>query len=131
MIYPTTNYHVKQFFWLAIHNKTIVDRSKTKEVVFRRPTPRLNVDVLPVSGVDQVDAVRLLSLMFSHRLRFDSHERFILKLCSQCSYLIRKLRDATIRHLPGHGFYFKSLMYTGISHKHEQARFQLIHLQLF
>jgi hypothetical protein len=40
-----------------VNNKMIVNKWKTKEIVFSCPNPRLNMDVLPVWGVDQVDEV--------------------------------------------------------------------------
>jgi hypothetical protein len=51
----------------------IVNTSKTKEIVFRCPNPRLHVDVMPLLGNEQVNEVQLLGVIFSNNLRFDMH----------------------------------------------------------
>jgi hypothetical protein len=48
-----------------------VNTSKTNEIVFRRPNPRLYVDVMPLLGTEQVNEVKLLGVIFSNNLRFD------------------------------------------------------------
>ena len=70
----------------AMENRMVVNILKTKEVVFRRPNPRL--DVCPVAlvalvGVKQVVSAKLLGIVLSQTLRFDIHVNGILKLCSQ------------------------------------------------
>lgn len=71
----------------------IINISKTKEIVFRRPNPRMNIEVSPLIGIEQVDEVKLLGVIFSKPLCFDSHVNFILENCSQRAYIIRRFRD--------------------------------------
>jgi hypothetical protein len=61
-------------------NKMIVITAKTKEIVFRCPNPRLHVDVMPLLGIEHVNEVKLLSVIFSNNLRFNLHVYFILKI---------------------------------------------------
>ena len=71
----------------------VISIAKTKEIVFRRPNPRMCIDVTPLFAIEQVKEVKLLGVIFSDNLRFNSHVNFILKLSSQRSYLMKKLRD--------------------------------------
>ena len=79
----------------------VVNILKTKEVVFRRPNPRLDVCPVALVGVEQVVSAKLLGIVLSQTLRFDIHVKFngILKLCSQRIYLLKLLRD---KGLPCH-----------------------------
>ena len=45
--------HVKQW---AEDNKMVITLLKTKEIVFRRPNPRLHTTPLPIPGVQQVSS---------------------------------------------------------------------------
>jgi len=42
---------------------------------------------------DKIKETKLLGVIFADSFHFDSHVNYILKICSQRSYLIRKLRD--------------------------------------
>ena len=77
----------------AANNKMIININKTKEIVFRRPNPKMDFDLPSLPGVDQINEVTLLGVIFSNRLHFDTHVNFILKTCSQRSYILRKFRD--------------------------------------
>jgi Reverse transcriptase (RNA-dependent DNA polymerase) len=77
----------------ASNNKMIINMAKTKEIVFRRPNPRLDIDITkPILGIEQVTEVKLLGVCFDSNLRFCSHLNFILKQCSQRSFLLKQLR---------------------------------------
>ena len=78
--------------WAEV-NRMIVNTSKTMEIVFRLPNPRLHVDVMPLHGTEQVSEVNLLCVIFHNTLRFDLLVDFILKICSQRSCIIRKFKD--------------------------------------
>lgn len=77
----------------AVRNKMVINVSKTKEIVFRRPSPRVNIDLPPLIAIDTIKETKLLGVVFSDSFHFDSHVNYILKICSQRSYLMRKLRD--------------------------------------
>jgi hypothetical protein len=65
---------------------------QNKEIVFRRPNPKL--DIFPtLPDVELVDQVKLLGILITNNLHFDSNINFILKTCNQRSYLVRRFRD--------------------------------------
>jgi hypothetical protein len=77
----------------AARNKMVINFTKTKEIVFHRPNPRMELDIIPLPGIEIVKEIKLLGVIFCNVLKFDSHVNFILKLSSQRSYLMKKLRD--------------------------------------
>jgi hypothetical protein len=77
----------------ALRNKMIINVSKTKEIVFRRPNSRGCVDPPVLQAIGKLKETKLLGVIFSESFHFDSHVNYILKICSQRSYLMRKLRD--------------------------------------
>ena len=77
----------------AKRNKIIINASKTKEIVFHRPNPRVIVDK-PV--IEMIKETELLAVIFSDSFHVDTHVNYILKICSQHSYIMRMLRDQGI-----------------------------------
>jgi hypothetical protein len=78
----------------ATNNKMTINIAKTKELVFRRPNPRLQLDDLShVHCIEQVKEAKLLGVIFKDNLRFDLHVNSILKQCSQRSFLLKQLRS--------------------------------------
>jgi hypothetical protein len=71
----------------------IIIVSKTKEIVFHRQNPIMEIAVSPLPGIEQINEIELLGVMYSNSLRFDAHIGFILKTCSQRSYIVRRFRD--------------------------------------
>jgi hypothetical protein len=78
--------------WAAA-NKMTVNMTKTKEIVFRRPNPRTDLHLFTFPHIEQVCEAKLLGVIFTSNLLWDSHINFILKACSQRSFLLRRLRD--------------------------------------
>ena len=74
---------------LIQYNKMML---KTKEVVFRRPNPRLSLHPSPLPHIEQVKVAKLLGVVLSERLHFDDHVFGVLKVCSQRMYLLKLLR---------------------------------------
>ena len=71
----------------------IINIAKTKELVFRLPNPRLQLDDLfHVHCIEQVKEAKLLGVIFKGNLRFDLHVNSILKQCSQRSFLMKQFR---------------------------------------
>jgi len=81
--------NVKQW---AKDNKMVLNINKTKEIVFRRPNPRLSLHPSPLPHIEQVKVAKLLGLVLSERLHFDDHVFAVLKVCSQRMYLLKLLR---------------------------------------
>ena len=55
--------HVKQW---AAENRMVINILKTKEIVFRRPNPRLYINPVPISEVQQVTTAKLLFRLSSY-----------------------------------------------------------------
>ena len=63
--------------------------SKTKEIVFRRPSIKHFLSPAPISDVTQVSR----GVILQNNLHFDEQITAILKICSQRFYLLKMLRD--------------------------------------
>ena len=75
----------------ALKNKMIINKAKTKEVVFCRPHPT-NFDMPdPLDGIAQERAAKLLGVIFTGKLSFEDHVDFVLTVCSQRIYLLKLL----------------------------------------
>ena len=81
--------------WAQV-NKLILNLSKTKEIVFRRPCPKR--DYLPPSldDIEVVDNIRCLGIILHQGLNFELHVQSVLRECSQRLYLLRMLRSQRI-----------------------------------
>ena len=68
--------HIEQW---ADTNKMVINRAKTKELVFHRPNPRLYLPPDPLSYIERVTCVKLLGVDFSdNNLCFDEHVKHLL-----------------------------------------------------
>jgi len=77
--------------WAAV-NKMTINVAKTKEIVFHKPSPRNFITPKPLEGITQVLEATILGVLFCHNLKFDSHIHNTLSLCSQRSFLLKKLK---------------------------------------
>jgi len=87
--------HVK--LW-ADDKNMLINLLKTKEIVFRRPNPRLHISPLPITEVQQVSGAKLLGVTLCDRLSFTTHVENTLKICSQRVYLLKLLQDQGLTH---------------------------------
>jgi len=74
---------------------------KTNEIVSRRPDPRLYINLISISEVQQVTSATLLGIRptLCDTFRFDAHIGIVLKMCSQRIYLLKLLRNqGLLRH---------------------------------
>ena len=67
MIPTITNIGLEEEFaniqqWASI-NKMKINLTKTKEIVFKRPNPRLSDHLAPVANIEQVRAAKLLGVV--------------------------------------------------------------------
>ena len=67
--------HVKQW---AADNKMIINISKTKELVFQRPSLKHFLAPSAVCGIEQVPSAKLLGVIFKNNLNFDEHVTAVL-----------------------------------------------------
>ena len=70
-----------------------INLSKTKEIVFRRPSPYSHLTPCPLPSVDIVKEHTLLGVAFHDSFKFCKHVDEILAICNKRSYLLRQLRD--------------------------------------
>jgi len=82
--------HIKQWSML---NNMLINMSKTKEIVFHRPSIKHFLFPAPISNVAQVSSAKLLGVILQNNLHFDEQITDIIKICSQRSYLLKMLRD--------------------------------------
>jgi hypothetical protein len=76
----------------ATKNKMIVNLTKTKEMVFTRPNPRLSILPPVMSNIIRVNSVRLLGVTFNSVLNFSEHVDEIVRIGNQRMYLISQLK---------------------------------------
>ena len=87
------NEHIKNW---TNENKIILNMSKTKEIVFRRPCP-VRFHLSPsFDSIEMVDHVKSLGVIIQQKLNFELHMSSLLKLCSQRMYLLRLLRSQSL-----------------------------------
>jgi hypothetical protein len=77
----------------AARNKMIINFTKTKEIVFRRPKPARPILPPCLAGIERVIVAKLLGVFLNDTLSFNEHVSFIITQCSQRFYLLRSLRN--------------------------------------
>ena len=65
--------------------------TKTKELVFHRPSPNNYLSPIPLCDIELVREAKLLGVYFSDTLSMESHVNYILRICAQRSYLLKLL----------------------------------------
>ena len=83
---------------MANDNKIIINFSKTKEIAFKSPNPRLYLRPYPLDAIEQVLEAKLLGAVLDYRLNFITNVHFVLTLCSQRVHLLNLLRDQELSH---------------------------------
>ena len=82
--------HVLQ--WATINGMNI-NVAKTKEIVFHRPCPIKFHMCYPIDGIERVRQIRLLGVIIQDNFNVQAHVNYILSICSQRIFLMKKLRD--------------------------------------
>ena len=77
----------------AKHNKMIINWSKTKELVFHKPNPRLSITPKSIPGIEQVLSAKLLGVNFRNNFKFDDHIKEIISICCQRFYLLKQIKN--------------------------------------
>jgi len=72
--------HVKEW---AADNKIIINISKTKELVFQRPSLKHFLAPSAVCGIEQLPSAKLLGVIFKDSLSFYENVTAVFKCCSQ------------------------------------------------
>jgi hypothetical protein len=73
-------------------NGLLINTSKTKEIVFRRPSVKHFANPPSLNCIEQVDCVKLLGVLFTDKLSFTPHIDAVLSTISQRFYLLSHLR---------------------------------------
>ena len=73
-------------------NKLSVNLSKWKEIVFRRPSVKLDILPDPLADVERVSCAKLLGVFIDYRLKFTEHVDYVIKISNQRLYLLQQLR---------------------------------------
>ena len=69
------------------NNKLSVNLSKCKEIVFRRPSVKLDILPDPLADVERVSCANLLGVFIDCRLKFTEHVEYVIKISNQRLYL--------------------------------------------
>lgn len=77
----------------AKNNKLPINFSKTKELVFHRPSPRQLLQPPPLDSVERLSVAKLLGVTLADDLRFNIHVNNILSICNQRMYLLKSLKS--------------------------------------
>lgn len=73
-------------------NKMSINLSKTKEMVFHRPSPRSFVPPSEVTDIKRVYSIKLFGVEFDSALDFSPHISAVVNCCNQRMYLLSQLK---------------------------------------
>ena len=90
-------------------NKLLINTSKTKEIVFKRPSLRQYVPLPPITHIEQVDHVKLLVVFFTPTFTTSTHINIVIAVMNQRLYLLNQLHKQGL-DIPGITQIFMSLV---------------------
>ena len=73
----------------------ILNLIKTKELVFHRPGPK-KFHMFP--SVESIELVEQVKLTLQNNFSVNSHVNYVLTLCSQRIFLLKRLRDQGLNY---------------------------------
>jgi len=73
-------------------NKLSVNLSKCKDIVFRRPSVKLDILPDPLADIERVSCAKLLGVFLDYRLKFTEHVDYVIKISNQRLCLFQQLR---------------------------------------
>ena len=79
--------------WWSDINKLQINMSKTKELVFRRPSARHFTAPQPLPFVEQITITKLLGIYISATFSASAHVEHILSVANQRMYLLAQLKS--------------------------------------
>ena len=79
----------------------VINELKTKADVFHKPCPQKFHMGPPVDAVERVSRIKLLGVIVQESFSVDMHVNYILSVCSQRIFLMKRLRDQglPVKHL--------------------------------
>lgn len=99
----------------AFDNKLLINKNKTKELVFVRPSPFRVLLPPPLNLIERVVCAKVLGVYIDANLRFTQHVDFVVKNCAQKMFLLRSLKNRGMppQHLE---IIFKALVLANITY---------------
>ena len=80
--------------WAAPNHMVInLQKNTQKNLSFDDPIPGLLFFQCPFDQIEQVHCAKLRGIYLSDTLQFETHLVNLLKICSQRTYLLKRLRD--------------------------------------
>ena len=73
-------------------NRLIVNRSKTKDIVFRRPSLRQYIPPPQLMQIEQFEEAKLLAILLTLTLSMQSHVKHTISILNQRLYILNHLR---------------------------------------
>ena len=73
-----------------------VNLSKCKEIVFRRPSVKLDILPDPLADIECVSCAKLLGIFIECRLKFTDHVDYVIKILNQRLYLLQQLHKQSL-----------------------------------
>ena len=83
--------------------------SKTKEIVFHRPSPRNYFPPAEIPGIERVVIAKLLGLWLQPDLGTRKHIEYIMQICNQQFYLLSD--EKKVYHKNSCNIYLKQLLF--------------------
>ena len=77
----------------TVSNKLALNKSKTKQIVFRRPSARLSILPAPVLDIEIVESLKLLGVFVSSTFNQAEHVNFVCCIANQRLYLLNILKQ--------------------------------------
>jgi len=77
----------------AKSNKMSINLSKTKEMVFHRPSPRSFVPPSEETDIKRVYSIKIFGVEFNSTLDFSPHISAVVNCCNQRMYLLSQLKN--------------------------------------
>ena len=77
-------------------NKLLINNSKTKEIVFKRPSYRQYIPLPPIIHIEQVGHVKLFRVFFTSTLTTSNHIKSVIAVENQRLYLLNQLRTQVL-----------------------------------
>ena len=77
----------------------VINELKTKEDVFHKPCPQKFHMGSPLDAVERVSCIKLLGVIVQGSFSVDMHVNYILSVCIQRIFLMKRLRDQGLYQL--------------------------------
>ena len=77
----------------TVSNKLALNKSKTKQIVFGRPSARLSILPAPVLDIEIVESLKLLGVFVSSTFNQAEHVNFVCCIANQHLYLLNIFKE--------------------------------------